>query len=299
MTGVMLETKQKPPLARSKDGREIVNAMSVDVEDWFQVQALSSVIDRDRWDVQPRRVERNTERILELFARAGVRATFFTLGWVAEHYPAMVRRIVADGHELASHGTAHRRADDQSPDQFRQDVGRSKRLLEDIGGVEVKGYRAPTFSIGPRNLWAFEVLAEEGYAYSSSVYPVRHDFYGWPSAPRSPFQPVGDRGIREIPITTVQLLGRNLPCGGGGFFRLLPYRVMRAALRHVNETERRPAIFYFHPWEIDPGQPRVDGLPLKSRIRHYMNLSRTEARLERLCADFVWDRVDRVFLGEN
>ncbi|MBC7950480.1 MAG: DUF3473 domain-containing protein [Rhodospirillaceae bacterium] len=279
------------PLRR--DGR-MVNAMSVDVEDWFQVQALAGAIDRSEWDSQLRRVEANTDRILDLFSRAGIHATFFTLGWVAERHPALVRRIVAGGHELASHGSEHRRADDQGRDGFRHDIRRAKALLEDLGGVEVRGYRAPTFSIGAANLWAFEVLAEEGYAYSSSVYPVRHDYYGMPSAPRFAFQP-GPGGFVEYPVTTLRLGSRNLPCGGGGFFRLLPYALSRAAIARVNRIDDRPAIFYFHPWEIDAGQPRVSGLPAKARFRHYLNLHRTESRLERLVRDFAWDRMDSVF----
>ena len=190
------------------------------------------------------------------------------------------------------------RADEQSQAEFRQDVGRSKRSLEDIGGVAVRGYRAPTFSIGAGNPWAFDVLAEEGYAYSSSVYPVHHDLYGQPDAPRMPFHPSHAHGLEEYPITTIRLGGRNLPCGGGGFFRLLPYVVSRAAIAHINRAEARPAIFYVHPWEIDPGQPRVSGLPLKAQWRHTLNLDRTEARLRRLAADFAWDRLDRVFLEE-
>lgn len=278
-----------------REGR-IVNAMSVDVEDWFQVQALAGAVERGSWDSQPCRVERNTELILELFEEHGLRATFFTLGWVAKRCPALVRRIVAGGHELASHGSEHRRADEQSPFGFREDIRRAKCELEDAGGVAVKGYRAPTFSIGPRNLWAFKVLAEEGYAYSSSVYPVRHDLYGMPDAPRFAFFPPGGEGLEEYPVTTLRVMGRNFPCGGGGFFRLLPYAVTRAAIQRVNTADRRAAIFYFHPWEVDPGQPRLPGLPLKSRFRHYLNLDRTEQRLRRLVADFAWDRMDRVFL---
>lgn len=287
----------KPLRPLRRDGR-LVNALSVDVEDWFQVQALAPVVDRGDWSSLERRVETSTDRILALFDGAGVRATFFTLGWVAERHPALVRRIVAAGHELASHGSEHRRADEQDRASFRDDVRRSKRVLEDVGGVEVKGYRAPTFSIGPANLWAFDVLAEEGYAYSSSVYPVRHDLYGMPEAPRFPFH-TGAGLLEEYPITTLRWGGRNLPCGGGGFFRLLPYAVSRAAIARVNAAEGRAAIFYFHPWEVDPGQPRLGGLPARSRLRHYLNLHRTEARLARLLADFAWDRMDVVFQGES
>ncbi|HZS84714.1 MAG TPA: XrtA system polysaccharide deacetylase [Stellaceae bacterium] len=276
----------------------ITNAMTVDVEDYFQVQALSAVVSRAEWDRLPSRVEGNTDRVLDLFAEHRISATFFTLGWVAERHPRLIRRIVAAGHELASHGCAHWRADEQSPADFRADVRRSKDLLEQAGGVAVKGYRAASFSIGAGNSWAFAVLAEEGYAYSSSVYPVRHDIYGMPEAPRFPYRPIKQRGFREFPITTMRLLGRNWPCGGGGYFRLLPYALSQAAIKTVHRADRRPCIFYFHPWEIDPGQPVRRGLPLKSRFRHYTNLGRMEGKLRRLLRGFAWDRMDRVLDAE-
>ena len=281
-----------------REGR-IVNAMSVDVEDYFQVQAFADNVDRASWDSRECRVERNTDAIMQLFDEAGISATFFTLGWVAERYPHLIRRIVNQGHELASHGYAHYRVDEQSPEAFREDIRHTKRLLEDTGGTEVRGYRAATFSIGAKNLWAFEVLREEGYAYSSSVNPIRHDFYGMPDAPRFGFQPDGHAGIDEFPITTVRLGERNFPCGGGGFFRLLPYAVYRWALRRVNGQDRQPCIFYFHPWEIDPGQPRIPGASLKTRFRHYLNLGRTASRLRALTRDFPWDRMDRVFIDSG
>jgi polysaccharide deacetylase family protein (PEP-CTERM system associated) len=283
--------RDKPVEVSRRQGR-VVNAMSVDVEDFFHAQALG--IPRERWEAQPSRVEAATDRILAVFERHRVRATFFVLAWVAQRHPALIRRIADCGHELASHGTEHRRVDRQGRDEFREDARRSKQVIEDIGGAPVAGYRAPTFSIGRDNLWAFEVLAEEGYAYSSSVYPVRHDYYGMPDAPRGPFLPCPGRGIEEYPITTLELGGRTLPCGGGGFFRLLPYALSRWAVARVNRAGR-PAIFYLHPWELDPDQPRVPGLKLKSRLRHTVNLSRTEARLERLAGDFAWDRMDAVF----
>ncbi len=270
------------------------NAMTVDVEDYFQVQAFAHCIPRARWDGLERRVESNVERILHLFADAGVRATFFTLGWIAERHPGLVRRIVAGGHELASHGWDHTRADAQSPAEFRADVVRTRGLLEDLGGVAVTGYRAATFSIGARNPWAFAALEGAGYRYSSSVNPIRHDLYGFPDAPRAPFQPSGG-SLWEIPMTTVRAFGRNLPCAGGGYFRLLPYTLFRLGLTHVNRAERRPAVFYFHPWEIDPGQPRISGCGWKSRLRHYTNLARMDARVRRLLRQFGWDRMDRVF----
>ena len=276
-----------------RDPSGIVNALTVDVEDYFQVWALSSHIPRHRWDAMECRVERNIERLLALFESRGAHATFFTLGWIAQRYPAMVREIVAAGHELASHGQEHRRASEQSHAEFRSDVEGARKLLEDLGGVAVRGYRAPSFSIGRANLWAFESLAEAGYRYSSSVYPVRHDHYGMPDAPRFPFRT--ESGLLELPITTTRMLARNWPAGGGGFFRLLPYRASQWAIARVNRVDRQPAIFYFHPWEIDPHQPRVAGVGARARFRHYLNLDRTESRLSRLLSDFRWDRIDRVF----
>jgi polysaccharide deacetylase family protein (PEP-CTERM system associated) len=274
---------------------DIANALTVDVEDYFQVSALSPYIQRADWDRIPCRVQRNVEAILSLFAQARVRATFFTLGWIAQRHPALVRRIVAEGHELASHGYGHLRIHEQTQAEFAQDIQRAKALLEDIAGAEVKGYRAPSFSIGKRTLWAFERIAGAGYRYSSSVYPVRHDLYGMPDAPRFAYRPCP--GLLEIPVTTAVVLERNLPAGGGGYFRLLPYAVSRALIRRVNEVDRRPAVFYFHPWEIDPEQPRVPGTSLKTRFRHYVNLGRTGPRLRRLLRDFHWRRMDEVFLG--
>jgi polysaccharide deacetylase family protein (PEP-CTERM system associated) len=274
---------------------EIANALSVDVEDYFQVSALAPHIPRADWDRIPCRVERNVDTILSLFAESGARATFFTLGWIAERYPELVRRIVAEGHELASHGYGHLRIHEQTPAEFAQDIGRAKALLEDLSGTPVKGYRAPSFSIGPRTLWAFECIAQAGYRYSSSVYPVRHDLYGMPDAPRFAYRPRAD--LLEIPVTTTAVFNRNLPAGGGGYFRLLPYAVSRALIRRVNQVDRRSAIFYFHPWEIDPAQPRVQGAGVKARFRHYVNLRRTEPRLRRLLRDFRWRTMDEVFLA--
>jgi polysaccharide deacetylase family protein (PEP-CTERM system associated) len=269
------------------------NALTIDVEDYFQVSAMAPHIRPDEWERWPCRVEANVDRLLQLMADANTHGTFFTLGWIARRYPQLVQRIVAQGHELASHGSAHLRASEQSPGDFLADVRDARALLEDLGGVQVKGYRAPSFSIGHGNLWAFDTLLEAGYRYSSSVYPVKHDHYGMPDAPRFPY-PVR-QGLMELPITTVRLLGRNLPAGGGGYFRLAPYRLSRWAIARFNRIERRPAIFYLHPWEIDPGQPRVPGVALKTRVRHYINLRRTEPRLRALMRDFQWDRMDRVF----
>ena len=271
---------------------EVRNAMTVDVEDYFQVQAFAGCIDRAEWHHFAPRVEANVERILEQFGAAHVKATFFTLGWIAERHKPMVRRIVGAGHELASHGYDHTRADSQDPATFRSDVSRTRKLLEDVGGVAVRGYRAATFSIGARNPWAFRVLEDEGYAYSSSVNPIRHDLYGMPNAPRVPFRPEGGT-LCEIPMTTLRAFGRNWPCSGGGYFRLLPYSAFRQGLALVNR--QRPGVFYFHPWEVDASQPRVANCGWKSRFRHYTNLSRMPARLDRLLRDFSWDRMDRVF----
>ncbi len=272
----------------------LTNAMTVDVEDYFQVQAFAGCVERSSWNGFPGRVEANTNRILDMFAAAEVKATFFTLGWVAQRFPGVVRRMVAEGHELASHGWDHTRADAQHPDAFRADIRRTRALLEDIGGVRVAGYRAATFSINTRNMWAFPILRQEGYVYSSSINPIRHDLYGMPDAPRVPFRPHAD-GVLEIPMTTVRLLGRNWPCSGGGYFRLLPTGLYRAGLARVNRRDRQPGVFFFHPWEIDAEQPRVRGAPLKSRLRHYTNLSRMKPDLERLLRDFSWDRMDRVY----
>ncbi len=274
-----------------------INAMSVDVEDYFQVSAFEPHIAKQDWDRWPHRVVANTMRILDLFGEAGVKATFFTLGWVAERYPKLVREIVARGHELACHGYAHIRVNRQSPEEFRADVARAKAVLEDTAGVEVIGYRAPSYSVGQHNLWALTVLQALGFKYSSSIYPVRHDLYGWPLAPRFPFHPEVAPKLLEIPITTIRLWGKNWPCGGGGYFRLFPYRFSRWALCRVNR-EGLPAVFYFHPWEIDPDQPRPAGLRFKTRLRHYLNLGRMEARLRRLLQDLRWDTVQNVFLGQ-
>lgn len=273
------------------------NALTVDVEDYFQVSAFAAHISRDSWDALPCRVERNIDVILGLFAEHGARATFFTLGWIAERYPRIVRDIVAQGHELASHGYGHLRASDQNRGEFLKDIARAKHLLEDIGGVEVKGYRAPSFSIGRSNLWAQACLKEAGYRYSSSVYPIRHDHYGMHEAPRFAFFPEEGDGLLEVPVTTVRVMKQNLPAGGGGYFRLLPYRVSRWCIERVNQVDGKPCIFYFHPWEIDPEQPRQAGVGLKTRFRHYVNLSTMEGRIRRLCRDFRWDRMDNIFLA--
>jgi polysaccharide deacetylase family protein (PEP-CTERM system associated) len=280
------------PLAQ--DGTIIVNGLSVDVEDWFQVGAFEQVIDRGNWDGIKTRVEDNVERILDLFAEADVRATFFTLGWVARRHPVMIRRIVDAGHEIASHGYDHARVFTFTRAEFATDIRRAREVIEDCAGVAVTGYRAPSFSIDSRTPWAFAELAEQGYAYSSSVAPVVHDHYGWPEAPRFAFRPLPWSSLVELPVTTAILGGRRVAAGGGGFFRVLPYGFSRWAIRQVNRAERRPAMFYFHPWEIDPEQPRLGHAPLRSRLRHYTGLARMADKLRALVHEFRWGRMDMI-----
>ena len=268
----------------------IHNAMTIDVEDYFQVSAFPPHILREHW------VERNVDVALALLDEGRAQATFFTLGWIAERYPAVVRRIVDNGHELASHGYGHHRVSDQNRHDFAHDITCAKKLLEDISGSPVIGYRAPSFSIGADNLWAHDVLLEAGYQYSSSIYPIRHDHYCMPDAPRFAHYPRGEGSMLELPPTTVALLGRNLPAAGGGYFRLLPYKASRWLIRRINQQEGKPCIFYFHPWELDPGQPRQQGISRKTHFRHYLNLTRMEARIQALLRDFHWDRMDRVFM---
>ena len=273
----------------------LTNALTIDVEDYFQVSAFAPYIRRDEWDTRECRVERNVDRILALLAERDCKATFFTLGWVAERYPQLVRRIVDGGHELASHGYGHQRATDLDRSAFAQDITRAKKLLEDIAGTPVQGYRAPSFSIGTSNLWAFDSLAQAGYQYSSSIYPIKHDHYGMPDSPRFAYRLAC--GLLEIPVTTLRMMSRNLPSSGGGYFRLLPYSLSRWMIRRINQVDRESAIFYFHPWEIDVDQPRVQGIDLKTRFRHYVNIPRMESRLHSLLADFRWGRMDQIFLA--
>lgn len=275
------------------------NALSVDIEDWFQVGAFETVIARESWDSLPRRVERNTDAVLALFDEAGVKATFFTLGWVAERHPALVRRIVEAGHEIASHGWDHRRVFTMDAAGFRDDLTRARSAIEDAAGEKVTGYRAPSFSIDARTPWAHQVLAEQGYAYSSSVAPVVHDHYGWRESPRFAWKPLADSALIELPVTTVDVAGRRMAAGGGGFFRLLPYAFSNWAVSRVNRGEGRPAIFYFHPWEIDPDQPRVAGASFKSRLRHYTNLSVMRSKLLKLLQAHEWGRTDTVAATER
>lgn len=274
------------------------NALSIDVEDWFQVGAFENVIAQSDWDACECRVERNTDALLTMFDAAGIKATFFTLGWVAERYPALIRRIADSGHELGNHGQNHDRVFTFTPQQFAADLERSRKAIEDAAGVAVHGYRAPSFSINPNTPWAHEVMAEQGYSYSSSINPIKHDHYGWPDAPRFAFHPLPDSELVEIPVTTAMLGKKRIAAGGGGFFRLLPYSYSRWAIRQVN-ADARPGIIYFHPWEIDPDQPRVANAPIKSKLRHYTNLDAMAGKLKRLMADFKWDRLDRIVESEK
>lgn len=272
----------------------ITNALTIDVEDYFQVSAFAPHIARSEWNTRECRVEHNVNSILEMLAYRGTKATFFTLGWIAERYPQLVRQIVQEGHELASHGYGHERASDQTEAAFFADIQLSKIVLEDLTGSEINGYRAPSFSIGSGNLWAFDCLVRAGYRYSSSVYPIRHDHYGMPDSPRFAYEV--RPGLMEIPITTLRVLNRNLPSSGGGYFRLLPYALSRWMLSRVNRQDRESGVFYFHPWEIDTEQPRIAGISRKTRFRHYVNIGRMEERLKQLLADFRWGRMDQIFL---
>ena len=269
-----------------------INGLSVDVEDWFQVGAFEGVIDRDSWDGLSGRVERNCDAILEMFDEADVKATFFTLGWVAQRQPALLRRIAEAGHELASHGWDHARVHTMDRASFAADLDKSRKAIEDAAGVAVTGYRAPSFSIDQRTPWAYMALAEQGFTYSSSVAPITHDHYGWREAPRFAFRPLPWSGLLEIPVTTAEFAGRRLAAGGGGFFRVLPYAFSRWAIRQVNNRDGRPAVFYFHPWEIDPQQPRVTNASMRSKLRHYTNLDVMAEKLKQLVMEFEWGRMD-------
>lgn len=276
-------------------GEETLNAMTVDVEDYFHVSALAGSIARDRWDSMEYRAEASTGRLLELFADRGMHATFFVLGWVAERSPGLVRRIAAAGHEVACHGQSHELVYRQAPAVFREETLRSKACLEDLIGSPVRGYRAASYSITRESLWALDVILDAGFAYDSSVFPIRHDVYGLPEAPLRPARITAPSGrtLVEFPLSVAEVLGLRLPVAGGGYFRLLPYAVTRAGLRHVNRSARSPFVFYLHPWEVDPDQPRI-AAPLKSRFRHYTNLDVCEARLVRLLSEFRFGRMDRV-----
>ena len=294
-----------------KPSSPIVNFLSIDVEDYFQVSAFESVSPPEAWENFEYRVDRNTEKILDILEDFDTKATFFILGWVAEHFPGLIKKISSQGHEIASHGFGHRRVTNQTRHEFRNDIRRSKCLLEDLSGSKVFGYRAPSYSIGLNTLWAFDELFEAGYLYDSSVFPVRHDLYGIHDWPRFPFRVIRDekglwapesgrdeknsREIFEVPIATLKLGGRNLPIAGGGYFRLFPYSFTRWGLQRINYKDKRPFVFYMHPWEIDPDQPRMTGAGFKSRFRHYINLQKTEGRLRSLLSDFSFSALCDLF----
>lgn len=277
----------------------VLNAMTVDVEDYFHVSAFSNVVSRDQWNGLESRVCRNTERLLEILGDREVKATFFVLGWVAERFPALVRRIHRDGHELASHSYDHGLVYDKTPSAFRDDLRRARAAIEDAAGVAVVGYRAPSYSVVGRSLWALDVLIDEGYEYDSSIYPIRHDRYGIPGWPRHIHRVQRPGGsLWELPGSTVRIFGTNLPIGGGGYFRLLPYWWTRRGIAHLNHYEARPSIFYLHPWEIDPEQPRLLGSRL-SRFRHYRGLDQTEPRLKSLLSQFDYGTISDVLAAHR
>lgn len=271
----------------------ITNALTIDVEDYFQVAAFADQIDTIKWDSLECRVERNVELLLQTLADQNTNATFFTLGWIAQRYPHLVRKISESGHEVASHGYGHQKVNQLTKAEFVQDVIFAKKILEDISGVAVKGYRAPSFSIGRDNLWALDTLYETGHVYSSSIYPVKHDHYGMAEAPR--FKYKTQSGLIEIPPSTIVVNGRNFPASGGGFFRLLPYPVSAAGIKRIHTKDLQPVIFYCHPWEFDPDQPRVANANVKSKFRHYVNLNSNLSKFKKLIRDFSWDRMDNVF----
>ncbi len=278
--------------------QNIINAMTVDVEDYFQVSAFESYIKKSNWDNLEHRVAQNTHKILDIFSEYNTKATFFTLGWVADRYPALIKRIVTEGHELACHGYEHIRVTEQTPEQFRSDIKRTKKILEDLSGYPVNGYRAASYSINTdNNSWAHQLLAEEGFKYSSSIYPVKHDLYGIPDAPRFCYKPIKNSDFLEIPITTIKMGKKNFPCGGGGFFRFYPYFFSKWALKKINQ-ENQSSIFYFHPWEIDPNQPKQSSINLKTRFRHYLNLHKMESRIHKLLSDFQWDTMEHIFTND-
>ncbi len=270
--------------------------MTCDVEDYFQVSAFEGIVPRSRWQEIECRIPRNVDRILELLSDAGASATFFTLGWVAEQHPTLVRRIVDEGHEIASHGMDHTRVWSQTADEFFDDASRSKKLLEDVSGTAVTGYRAASWSIDSRTPWAHDQIAEAGYRYSSSIYPITHDHYGLADAPMLPFI-AGPSGVLEIPASAALVFGRRVPAAGGGYFRLYPLGLSRHLIKRVSQHSNWPYIFYFHPWEVDPGQPRMRTASVRSRFRHYLNLDKFQARLEALLSEYRWDRMDRLYMN--
>jgi polysaccharide deacetylase family protein (PEP-CTERM system associated) len=285
--------------SRSSSTDAVLNAMTVDVEEHFQVSAFDGVVPRHQWDRLESRVAANTERLLQIFDATGVRATFFVLGWVAERAPSLVRLIASLGHEIASHGYAHRLVYDQTPAAFREDIRRAKAVLEQASGLPVLGFRAPSYSVTSRALWALDVLIEEGFAYDASIFPIHHDRYGIPVSARHPYVVERVAGsLVEIPASTVRYGGMNLPVGGGGYFRIYPYALTKWGIDRINRVEGRPAVFYIHPWEVDPDQPRLE-VGFWSRFRHYRNLETTEGRLRPLLADFRFGPIDAMLRPDS
>ena len=283
---------------KGTNGDASVHAMTCDVEDYFQVSAFNGILSRQDWEKFECRIPRNMDKILELFAATDVRATFFTLGWVAQTYPEVIRRVAEAGHEIASHGMEHVRVWHQDEQAFREDAGSAKKILEDVSGMPVVGYRAASWSMDERTPWAHDVLEQAGYKYSSSIYPIKHDHFGVPDAPTSPYF-VGDGELLEIPASVSSVAGRNLPAGGGGYFRLYPLAFSKWLINRIESSGTRPYVFYFHPWEMDPDQPRVAGATAKSRFRHYLNLKRFELRLSSLLQSYEWGRMDEIYLGHG
>ena len=273
----------------------MLNALTIDVEDYFQVEAFASRINYNEWDNYPCRIKQNTQKILDILDDYQIKATFFCLGWIAKRSPSLIKNIAQRGHEVASHGYAHKPIYKQSPKEFREDIKRTKNILEDITGKPVFGYRAPTYSITQKTLWTLEILAEEGYKYDSSIFPIRHDLYGIPNAPRFPFavtfQRLHVQTFFEFPLTTLRILNINIPVAGGGYFRLFPYAFIKNALKYINIKEKKPFVFYLHPWELDPNQPRINHIPWRSRFRHYVNLDKTEGKFRKLLSDFRFGTV--------
>lgn len=287
---------EQPVKNEPKNDASVVNAMTIDVEDYFQVSAFDPHVGRHTWSDRACRIEPNMEKILRALNESDVSATFFILGWVAEKFPEMVSTMAREGHEIASHGWWHQRVSTLTPEQFETDIRTSKEILEAVSGVEVKGYRAPSYSINNITPWAHDILSDAGYAYSSSVAPIKHDHYGIPDAPRFAHSR-GSKGLLEIPVSTTVFMNRNIACGGGGWFRLYPYKLSRHWIQQVNDQDGEAVIFYTHPWEFDPDQPRENGLSLRTRFRHYVNLARTEPRFKQLLRDFSWSRLDQVIEG--
>jgi len=283
---------------------KIINGLSVDVEDYFQVEAFSSTISFSSWDTQESRVERNTKKVLKFLEEEGIRATFFCIGWVAKRFPGLIKEISQNGHEIASHGFFHKPIWKQTPKEFREDVRSSKRILEDLIGKKVIGYRAPTYSITKKTLWALEILSEEGFVYDSSIFPIKHDLYGMSSAPRFPFK-VKDHFLNvnsdlvEVPMSTLSFLKIKIPVAGGGYFRAFPFWFIRFAFWFINSIEKRSVIFYIHPWEFDPDQPKIKGLPFKSRLRHYINLNKTSKRFKKLISIFKFNTISNIISSAN